>query len=381
MMIHNRSQRRVADSISDRTLSKKEFDDIISMSAVENDIFVFISNNVMILRCFYMAQQTIAHRFNVTRKRVNELIGEWSKRGYFNKTNRFNNSCIYKATPLLKFIVMALLPLIPDLYILNRKDLYPYIKLQTEKLHTMVNKELLSEGNNNYLSLSTYDTKRTRAILATIRAEEIRNASMSLHCVGTRGCEVTWVRGNSPQWDNSIVEKERAMSDESYDELQHLFPDWREQTSNGPANNGPVNGTNPNGTNPNGTNPSYRSGLPNTGGQQNPASNVNNPIKGNAIRATTQNTNVNVPPRHEVGADGMITVNGKKFLPQRIGNEWKPTPDFVVNRDVSGVERPAFEKMWEDPEVQAKAKKVGIVGYAGRSFFEEFIVPQMKERD
>lgn len=351
MMIHNRSQRRIKDSISDRTLSKKEFDHITSMSHVDNNIFVFISNNVTILRCFYMAQQTIADRFNVTRRKVNELVSEWSKRGYFNKTNRFNNSCIYRTTPLLKMIVMALLPLIPDLYMLNRKEFHPHIKLQAEKLYTIVNKELLSEGNNNYLSLSTYDSKRTRAVLATVRAEEIRIAALSLHCVGPSGSNVTWVRGNAPQFDNSIVEKEREMSNESYNELDNLFPDWKKQDSHGPSTRHPLHKH---------------------------ATNNKQPIKGREQTQYAQNKNVNVPPRHEVGEDGMIIVKGKKFLPQRIGNEWKSTPDFEDNRDIS-VEREKFEQLWEDPAVRDKAKKVGTVRLAENSFFREYIMPKMSK--
>jgi len=368
MINQARCQRRIYKKTFGRTISEKAYLSTKFINPQKNKLFEYYINRYGVTRAFSIGYDWLAMICGVGRTTVKKWINDFVKAGFIKKEVRYsslmkkNYTNTYRITLYLKMIMTALLPLMPSLYSFGNNGHSKYISSCLSELKTAL----------LFNDLSVHADKDKSLYLSYIRkrrySEEIRNASLSLLAVGPQnlnGSNMTWVRGNAPQLNNSLVEKEREMSEdyealretEHQERLDRKQEYWRDPQLNAPRV------------------PSHKKVV------QNPASNVNNPIKGNAIRATTQNTNVNVPPRHEVGADGMITVNGKKFLPQRIGNEWKPTPDFVVNRDVSGVERPAFEKMWEDPEVQAKAKKVGIVGYAGRSFFEEFIVPQMKERD
>lgn len=213
-----------------------------------------------------MSQITMAKIVGAHKDTVNEWIKEFKDRGFFKVIHRgVKRTCLYQATKYLRRIVFLLLPLMPNLYSCNNTSFYLPRNCQTGKNLPIVNKDIILSSDNNIIDLSTMHTKRTLAMLHGQRSEEIREATLGLTYGGPGSPYVTWFRGNAPEIDNSIVEKEREMAKEDYEEYRTLFPNW-----NNPYGNRVQNGTS-----------SHKLELPNTRGQQNHASKVNEPIKGN----------------------------------------------------------------------------------------------------
>lgn len=354
--LRSRSQRRVENNIVGRKISKKTYLEIKSPLTEENNIFEFMSHNVLIRSSFFMAQRTIAVRFGVCRKSVNEWIGRWVRLGYFTKINRFNKSCIYRATSFLKMVIMALAPLMPSLSCMHSHDIN---KLQIGLGYTIVNKEIILPLGNNIIDLYSYYTTYERS---AIRADEQRNAVMSLLAMGpqrSNGKNLTWIRGNAPEWDNeSLVEKERAMSRENYEALQRLERQeridrkqsyWRDpQTTRGPS---AIKSVQNHGSNDNESH--EREQAPRLYvKQQRESHTLEDSRRGNVSTAYTKNVrqSSNIKQQNKIWQD--------------------PEKDVIpLNEDV---ERQKFEAYWDSftPEKKALCKRMGLHDLALYSFYK-----------
>ncbi len=267
MMNSNRCQRRTYNK---QKLSKEITSVIKSFKPEKENLFEYFMNRSRVNQCFAVSYKWLAHICGVGLTTVKEWVAEFIALGFIQKRSRFNVTegkhyvNTYAGTPYLRMVIKVFLPLLPTLYsFCNSSSFKEYNNFQTGKVTTCYNKEvLLSEGNNNNY-LFTMHSKRTLAMLHGQRSEEMREATLGLTYGGPGSPQVTWFRGNAPEIDNSIVEKEREMAKEDYEEYKTLFPNW-----NNPYGNRTQDGTK-----------SHKLDLPNTRGQQNHASKVNEPIK------------------------------------------------------------------------------------------------------
>jgi hypothetical protein len=238
MMIHNRCQRKIKENIVGRKISEKEFDYISGFDPRKNRLFVLISNATTVLSEFYMSQATMGKRIEAHISSVKNYLNDFVEQGLIIKIYRgVKKTCIYKTTPWLKMVIAALLPLMPDLYTLNKFSFSQYLKeLQFVPLSTIVNNDLSVPTDKDKSLYLYYYSKREDSVRR-------REAVLSLLAMGpqsSNSSNVTWVRGNAPEWDTSIVEKEREMADENYEEYKELFPDWRKPASHGPSTRHPL---------------------------------------------------------------------------------------------------------------------------------------------